>query len=69
MPVGLNNGGGSVTPGTPYEVSRVKIIEFAEAIGFADQLSEHRKRGSPALTGTCPGTLPLSANAAGEEQP
>ena len=24
---------------------------------------------APALTGTCPGTLPLSANAAGEEQP
>ena len=24
---------------------------------------------SPALTGSCPGTLPLSANAAGEEQP
>ena len=24
---------------------------------------------SPVLTGTCPGTLPLSVNAAGEEQP
>ena len=26
-------------------------------------------RRSPALTGTCPGTLPGSAHAAGEEQP
>jgi uncharacterized membrane protein len=26
-------------------------------------------RRSPALTGTCPATLPLSANAAGDERP
>ncbi len=27
------------------------------------------RAGLSALTGTCPGTLPLSAHAAGEEQP
>jgi acyl dehydratase len=33
MPVRLNNRGWVRDPGTPYEVSRVKIMEFAEAIG------------------------------------
>ena len=31
--------------------------------------ARRRRVRCPALTGTCPGTLPLSANAAGEEQP
>jgi acyl dehydratase len=38
-------------PGTPYEVSRVKVIEFAEAIG--DPNPVYRDRAAARLAGYC----------------
>jgi acyl dehydratase len=74
MPVGLNNRGWVRDPGTPYEVSRVKIMEFAEAIG--DPNPVYRDLAAARLAGYCDviapptfavvGALPASIAAARE---